>query len=110
MYRIEIDGINALCQIFFGKRRNILRNRLESYQYINRQLFLATLLFSILLFVLPTILVYYSVFAIVMFSAYKILKLLLKIFFLVAVKPIYCNIYSYVSKERNTKTQFWNQS
>jgi phosphatidylinositol glycan class Q protein len=65
MYRIEIYGINSLCRIFFGKKNNVLRNRMESHTYINRQLFLATLLFSILLFVFPTVLVYYVVFAIV---------------------------------------------
>lgn len=63
LYRMEIGGIRALCRIVLGKKKNVLRDRVESHEYMNRQLFLATLTFAVLLFLLPTILVYYVVFA-----------------------------------------------
>jgi phosphatidylinositol glycan class Q protein len=48
-----------------GKRWNTLRNRVDSYDYGIDQLFLGTLLFTIALFLLPTIATYYLFFAIV---------------------------------------------
>lgn len=48
----------------------MLRDRVESHEYMNRQLFLATLTFAVLLFLLPTILVYYVVFATVNYARF----------------------------------------
>lgn len=48
-----------------GKRWNSLRNRVDSYDYEIDQLFLGTLLFTIALFLLPTIATYYLFFAVV---------------------------------------------
>ncbi|KXJ75546.1 hypothetical protein RP20_CCG011531 [Aedes albopictus] len=70
LYRIEIGGIRALCRIVLGKKKNVLRDRVESHEYMNRQLFLATLTFAVLLFLLPTILVYYVVFAMLRLAIY----------------------------------------
>ncbi|XP_038122186.1 uncharacterized protein LOC6037483 [Culex quinquefasciatus] len=70
LYRIEIGGIRALCRIVLGKKRNVLRDRVESHEYMNRQLFLATLTFAVLLFLFPTILVYYAVLATLRFGIY----------------------------------------
>ncbi|XP_065076056.1 uncharacterized protein PIG-Q [Ochlerotatus camptorhynchus] len=70
LYRIEIGGIRALCRIVLGKKKNVLRDRVESHEYMNRQLFLATMTFAVLLFLLPTILVYYVVFATLRFAIY----------------------------------------
>lgn len=41
----------------------LISDRVESQNYTNRQLFLATLFFTTLLFILPTVLIYYFVFA-----------------------------------------------
>jgi hypothetical protein len=48
-----------------GKRWNALRDRVDSYDYDLDQLFLGTLLFTISLFLLPTVLTYYSFFVMV---------------------------------------------
>ncbi|XP_055535855.1 uncharacterized protein LOC129724741 [Wyeomyia smithii] len=79
LYRIEIGGIRALCRIVLGKKKNVLRNRVESHEYMNRQLFLATLTFAVLLFLLPTILVYYVVFATLRFAIYCVSYILMTI-------------------------------
>ncbi|XP_055641582.1 uncharacterized protein LOC129778601 [Toxorhynchites rutilus septentrionalis] len=79
LYRIEIGGIRALCRIVLGKKKNVLRDRVESHEYMNRQLFLATLTFAVLLFLLPTILVYYVVFATLRFGIYCVSYLLMTI-------------------------------
>lgn len=63
LYRIEVIGLRGLLRVLLGRKKNILRARLESHDYMNRQLYLATITFSALLFLLPTVLVYYIVFA-----------------------------------------------
>ncbi|XP_058060739.1 uncharacterized protein LOC131211332 [Anopheles bellator] len=70
LYRIEVGGIGSLCRTVLGKKRNVLRDRVEVHDYMNRQLFLATLSFTVLLFLLPTILFYYTVFASLRFAIY----------------------------------------
>ena len=47
-----------------GKKKNILRSRIDSCNYDRKQLLFGTVLFSILLFLYPTFAVYYSLFTI----------------------------------------------
>ena len=46
-----------------GKRRNVLRNRTDSWDYDIDQLLLGTMLFTLVAFLFPTVLVYYALFA-----------------------------------------------
>uniref|UniRef100_A0A0A1WSA8 Phosphatidylinositol N-acetylglucosaminyltransferase subunit Q n=1 Tax=Zeugodacus cucurbitae TaxID=28588 RepID=A0A0A1WSA8_ZEUCU len=62
LYKVEIRGIQVLWKVMLGKRYNVLKNRVESLNYVNRQLYLATIFFTSLLFLFPTVLVYYVVF------------------------------------------------
>ncbi|XP_032580330.1 uncharacterized protein LOC6617925 isoform X1 [Drosophila sechellia] len=63
LYNVERRGLSVLWQVVRGNRYNILKGRTESHNYMNRQLYLATIFFSAILFLLPTTLVYYIVFA-----------------------------------------------
>jgi phosphatidylinositol glycan class Q protein len=71
LFRGEIslgDPANAQCSGRVsppGKRWNALRDRVDSYDYELDQLFLGTLLFTISLFLLPTVSTYYLFFAMV---------------------------------------------
>ena len=49
--------------IHVGKRRNVLRNRTDSWDYDIDQLLLGTMLFTLVSFLFPTVLVYYALFA-----------------------------------------------
>lgn len=51
-----------------GKRWNTLRHRVDSYNYEIDQLFLGTLLFTVTIFLLPTIFTYYAFFSLVSLS------------------------------------------
>ena len=66
--RIFLSQSSALCslwRLFRGKKFNPLRNRVDSSPHENvEQLFVGTLAFTILLFLYPTTLVYYAVFAV----------------------------------------------
>lgn len=46
-----------------GKKRNILRNRVDSAEYDLDQLLLGTIMFSVLVFLFPTVAAYYILFS-----------------------------------------------
>ncbi|XP_063703455.1 uncharacterized protein LOC134833156 [Culicoides brevitarsis] len=89
LYKIEVIGIQALWRVVLGRRKNVLRNRVESHEYMSRQLFLATMIFASLLFLSPTVLVYYIVFASLRFGIYCITYLLMVFRKKIIVLPIY---------------------
>lgn len=62
LYNIQICGLTALFRLFLGRKHNPLRGGIDSCEYTNQQLFVGTLAFTILLFLLPTTAVYYVVF------------------------------------------------
>uniref|UniRef100_W8CCF9 Phosphatidylinositol N-acetylglucosaminyltransferase subunit Q n=1 Tax=Ceratitis capitata TaxID=7213 RepID=W8CCF9_CERCA len=76
LYKVEIRGIQVLWKVMLGKRYNVLKNRVESYNYVNRQLYLATIFFTSLLFLFPTVLVYYVVFTTLRLCIYLVNLLL----------------------------------
>lgn len=62
LYCLKVYGLSALWRLFRGKKWNVLRQRVDSCSYDLDQLFIGTLLFTILLFLLPTTALYYLVF------------------------------------------------
>uniref|UniRef100_A0A8C1JXP5 Phosphatidylinositol glycan anchor biosynthesis, class Q n=1 Tax=Cyprinus carpio TaxID=7962 RepID=A0A8C1JXP5_CYPCA len=73
LYCLTIYGLSSLWRLFRGKKWNVLRQRVDSCSYdldqntadtalFPLQLFIGTLLFTILLFLLPTTALYYLVF------------------------------------------------
>ncbi|KAE8579173.1 hypothetical protein XENTR_v10023931 [Xenopus tropicalis] len=62
LYCFKMHGLSSLWRLFRGKKWNVLRQRVDSCSYDLDQLFLGTLLFTILLFLLPTTALYYLVF------------------------------------------------
>ncbi|KAM9305133.1 phosphatidylinositol N-acetylglucosaminyltransferase subunit Q [Gastrophryne carolinensis] len=62
LYCFKLHGLSSLWRLFRGKKWNVLRQRVDSCSYDLDQLFLGTLLFTILLFLLPTTALYYLVF------------------------------------------------
>lgn len=63
IYNWQLTIIGSLFHLFRGKKRNVLRNRIDSCDYALDQLLLGTILFTLLFFLLPTILVFYLTFA-----------------------------------------------
>ncbi|KAK9478513.1 N-acetylglucosaminyl transferase component-domain-containing protein [Lipomyces japonicus] len=63
IYNWQLTVLLSLFHLFRGKRRNVLRNRIDSCVYDLDQLLLGTLLFTLLTFLLPTVLVFYLTFA-----------------------------------------------
>ena len=65
LYSLQVYALASLWRLFRGKKWNVLRQRVDSASYDVDQLFIGTLLFTILLFLLPTTALYYVVFTVV---------------------------------------------
>lgn len=72
-----INYLNCFFLYFLGKKWNTLRNRIDSCDYDLDQLLLGTILFTLLTFLFPTVVVYYATFATV--SNYGYINILLLI-------------------------------
>ena len=62
LLRHQVSALKSLFRLFMGKKRNPLRNRIDSLDYDASRLLLGTLSFTILLFLLPTTAMFYLVF------------------------------------------------
>ncbi|KAI0657593.1 N-acetylglucosaminyl transferase component-domain-containing protein [Cubamyces menziesii] len=63
VFRHQLSLAGSLWNLFRGKRYNVLRNRIDSWDYDLDQLLLGTILFTLLAFLYPTVLTYYALFA-----------------------------------------------
>ncbi|KAI9877311.1 MAG: phosphatidylinositol N-acetylglucosaminyltransferase subunit gpi1 [Pleopsidium flavum] len=63
IFNWQLTIIMSLFHLFRGKKQNVLRNRIDSCDYDLDQLLLGTILFTLLFFLLPTVLVFYLTFA-----------------------------------------------
>lgn len=63
IFNWQLTIIISLFHLFRGKKRNVLRNRIDNCDYDLDQLLLGTILFTLLFFLLPTVLVFYLTFA-----------------------------------------------
>ncbi|XP_071962169.1 phosphatidylinositol N-acetylglucosaminyltransferase subunit Q-like isoform X1 [Antedon mediterranea] len=62
IYCLQVHGLMSFWRLFRGKKWNVLRQRVDSSDFRVDQLFIGTLLFTILLFLLPTTAFFYAVF------------------------------------------------
>ncbi|ETN38091.1 uncharacterized protein HMPREF1541_07715 [Cyphellophora europaea CBS 101466] len=63
IFNWQLTIIMSLFHLFRGKKRNVLRNRIDNCDYDLDQLLLGTILFTLLFFLLPTVVVFYLTFA-----------------------------------------------
>lgn len=63
IFNWQLTIIFSLFHLFRGKKRNVLRNRIDNCDYDLDQLLLGTILFTLLFFLLPTVIVFYLTFA-----------------------------------------------
>ncbi|OAF71521.1 hypothetical protein A3Q56_00726 [Intoshia linei] len=59
IYYCFIKTMQHMCLLFLGKKRNPLRNRVDSLESSQYKLLMGTLIFTISLFLIPTIVVFY---------------------------------------------------
>ncbi|CAG8491310.1 14391_t:CDS:10 [Funneliformis caledonium] len=63
IFNWQLTILYSLFNLFQGKKWNTLRNRIDSCDYDLDQLLLGTILFTLLTFLFPTVVVYYATFA-----------------------------------------------
>ncbi len=54
IFMLQVSALKSLGRLFMGKKWNILRERVDSFDFDINQLLVGTLIFTILLFLLPT--------------------------------------------------------
>ena len=64
IFHWQLTILQSLFHLFRGKKQNVLRNRIDSCDYDLDQLLVGTILFTLLFFLLPTVVVFYLNFAI----------------------------------------------
>ncbi|BFZ17185.1 hypothetical protein BsWGS_20224 [Bradybaena similaris] len=89
VFNLQIYAMRSLWRLFRGKKWNVLRSRVDSASYDIDQLFFGTLLFTILLFLLPTTALYYAVFTLLRLLVLTVQGLLSGIVTLVKSTPIF---------------------
>ncbi|XP_014295412.1 phosphatidylinositol N-acetylglucosaminyltransferase subunit Q [Microplitis demolitor] len=89
LFNLQMRGLTALFRLFLGKKKNPLRERVDSCQYQADQLFVGTLLFTILLFLMPTTWVYYTVFTTLRVIIIGFGGILTKLRFYFQILPVY---------------------
>ncbi|KAI4482825.1 hypothetical protein M0804_008678 [Polistes exclamans] len=92
LFNIQLNALTSLFRLFLGKKKNPLRERVDSCQYKPDQLFVGTLLFTILLFLIPTTWVYYTVFTTLRLLLTGFSGLLAKLRLYIQVMPVYAYI------------------
>ncbi|KAB1251816.1 Phosphatidylinositol N-acetylglucosaminyltransferase subunit Q [Camelus dromedarius] len=89
LYCLKIYGLSSLWRLFRGKKWNVLRQRVDSCSYDLDQLFIGTLLFTILVFLLPTTALYYLVFTLLRLLVVTVQGLIHLLVDLVNSLPLY---------------------
>lgn len=64
IYHWQLTILRSLFHLFRGKKQNVLRDRIDSCDYDLDQLLVGTILFTLLFFLLPTVIVFYLNFAV----------------------------------------------
>ncbi|KAJ2867472.1 pig-Q, partial [Coemansia asiatica] len=63
IFHWQLVTLFSLFNLFRGRKHNVLRNRIDSCDYDLDQLLIGTILFTLLTYLFPTVLVYYVTFA-----------------------------------------------
>ena len=58
IFTLQVSALKSFGRLFMGKKWNILRNRVDTCDYDITQLLVGTIIFTILLFLLPTVAMY----------------------------------------------------
>ena len=89
IYMHQLEAISGLWKLFRGKKRNVLRNRIDSCQFDIDQLLLGTILFTVLFFLFPTVAIYYLYFTLVRFLLFSVHSVIFIVLLLLNHFPIY---------------------
>lgn len=108
VYCFLMQAAGNLFDVFRGKKRNPLHGgRVDNAQYEVDQLFLGTLLFTLLVFLFPTVLMYYSVCALAQLMVLGIVAMLRTLVAMVDGLPISKLMHSITNPLREPAGLYW---
>ena len=67
LYHVHIYVLKSLFYLFYGKKQNVLRRRVDDMYFELDQLLMGTLIFTVLIFLLPTLFSFYLVYTVFRF-------------------------------------------
>ena len=76
LFLLQLSALRSLARLFMGRKWNPLRHRVDSCDYDISQLLLGTLVFTILLFLLPTSGLYYALFFLLRLAQFTLQSLI----------------------------------
>jgi hypothetical protein len=88
MHRTQLYLLASLWKLFRGRKKNVLRHRTDTMEYDSMQLLLGMILFTAVLFLFTTILVYYAFFAVLHLAIQIIGVVLWSLYVTVPVLPV----------------------
>ncbi len=109
---LQISALKSLGRLFMGKKWNILKDRVDTCHYDLNQLLVGTLIFTILLFLVPTTGMYTLVFLylrVLQFSVQLVLRLCV-VFINKVTLFFILNFYALLVKEPITRAKFLIQN
>ncbi|KAL3272455.1 hypothetical protein HHI36_013935 [Cryptolaemus montrouzieri] len=92
LFQLQVRSITSLWRLFIGRKYNPLRQRVDSCHYTQHQLFIGTLGFTILLFLLPTTSLYYVVFTALRLVFLIVNGILYRLRYFLRCLPIYVTV------------------
>lgn len=72
IYNWQLNVLRSLFRLFYGKKYNVLRKRIDSQSYDFDQLLLGIILFTVLVYLLPTITAFYLTFVVLRLGFYLV--------------------------------------
>jgi len=89
IYMHQLEAMSGLWKLFRGKKKNVLRDRIDSCHYDIDQLLLGTIIFTVLFFLVPTVAIYYLYFSMVRFLVFIVHAALFGLLQLLNHFPVY---------------------
>ncbi|XP_059428829.1 uncharacterized protein LOC132162586 isoform X3 [Corylus avellana] len=106
IYSMQIQALAALWRLFRGQKWNPLRQRLDSYDYTVKQHVLGSLLFTLLLLLLPTTSVFYIFFSILN-SSISLICILIEVIISVIHATPCIKIFLWLVRRRRFPSGIW---
>ncbi|CUM67658.1 uncharacterized protein PRCAT00005359001 [Priceomyces carsonii] len=108
IYQKQISIIKSLFQLFRGKKYNVLRNRIDNMNnYLSQgdifeidQLLLGTLMFMILIFLLPTVFAFYLMFFLSRLLVLGVLNLIENLMIIINFTPLFVLLLKFKNSNR----------
>eukprot|EP00937_MAST-01D_sp_MAST-1D-sp2_P003409 g3409.t1 len=89
IHNVQLHLLSTMWKLFRGKKRNVLRNRVDSCEADTNQLLLGTLVFTMSVFMFTTFVVYYVFFLLVWLLVQAVQAVLWLIYILLDFLPAY---------------------